>query len=176
MRWFAVSIEERVRETYFAIGCICITLALIGADLFLEAQEEGLHTGSVLLEAGIASFSFVGVMVLLYRLVKERTAHSELKKELQKNSSDLAEWKHRIDSISKGIAEAIDQQLNQWSLSPSEKDVAMLLIKGLGIREIAELRKVKDKTIRTQASSIYKKSNLANRSELAAFFLDDLLG
>ncbi len=48
------------------------------------------------------------------------------------------------------------------------------MLKGVSLREIAVLRRTSEATIRQQAQGIYRKSGLANRSELAAHFLDDL--
>jgi len=71
---------------------------------------------------------------------------------------------------------AIDDQLERWHLSAAEKEVALLLLKGLEHKEIAQLREVAETTVRQQARSLYRKAGLAGRHELAAFFLEDLLG
>ncbi len=42
--------------------------------------------------------------------------------------------------------------------------------------EVAALRGVGEATVRQQARAIYRKAGLAGRNELAAFFLEDLLG
>ena len=63
----------------------------------------------------------------------------------------------------------------EWKLSESEKEIALLLIKGISTRDISEIRGTAQKTIRVQSTSIYKKSSLGNRNELSAFFLEDLL-
>nr|HMN69592.1 helix-turn-helix transcriptional regulator [Bdellovibrionales bacterium] len=68
------------------------------------------------------------------------------------------------------------RQLTSWKLTISEKEVAFLLLKGLSLKEIAEIRKTSEKTARAQSTAIYEKSGLSGRSELAAFFLEDLLG
>jgi len=68
-----------------------------------------------------------------------------------------------------------NQQFGQWLLSHSEKDVALLLIKGFSMKEIADFRSTHEKTVRQQATTIYKKSGLSGRQELAAFFLEDIL-
>jgi DNA-binding CsgD family transcriptional regulator len=60
-------------------------------------------------------------------------------------------------------------------LTVSEKEVAFLLLKGLSLKEIAAIRETSEKTARAQSTAIYEKSGLAGRSELAAFFLEDLL-
>ena len=74
-----------------------------------------------------------------------------------------------------GLSRSIDLQLDQWQLSVAEKDVAFLLLKGLSLKEIAAARGTTEKTARVQSSAVYAKSGLAGRSELSAFFLEDLL-
>ena len=74
-----------------------------------------------------------------------------------------------------GLSVEIDNQLNRWDLTEAEKAVAFLLVKGLSIKEIASVRNTSVKTVRTQTNAIYSKSGLSGRSELSAFFLEDLL-
>jgi len=50
-----------------------------------------------------------------------------------------------------------------------------LLLKGLTNKEIAGVRNTSVPTVRSQTNAIYSKSGLSGRSELAAFFLEDLL-
>ena len=66
-------------------------------------------------------------------------------------------------------------QFADWGLSPSECEVALLLIKGLSMKEISSAREVKEKTIRQQATSVYAKSGYAGRHELVAHFIEDLM-
>jgi|TARA_B110000196_G_C21115520_1_gene650280 DNA-binding CsgD family transcriptional regulator len=69
----------------------------------------------------------------------------------------------------------IRQQFLQWKLTQSESEVALLLIKGLSMKEVALVRNVKEKTVRSQATSIYSKSGYSGRHELAAHFIEDLM-
>ena len=43
------------------------------------------------------------------------------------------------------------------------------------MKEIADIRQTHEKTVRQQATTIYRKSGLSGRQELAAFFLEDIL-
>lgn len=52
---------------------------------------------------------------------------------------------------------------------------ALLLLKGLSHKVIAEVRATSERTVRQQALAVYRKAGLAGRAELAAFFLEDLL-
>ncbi len=45
----------------------------------------------------------------------------------------------------------------------------------MSLKEVAEIRGTVEKTARAQSMSIYSKAGLSGRSELAAFFLEDLL-
>jgi len=73
------------------------------------------------------------------------------------------------------LLQVMKEQFSKWSLTVSECEVALLLIKGLSMKEIAEVRQVKEKTVRGQATAIYAKANCAGRHELAAYFIEDLM-
>jgi DNA-binding CsgD family transcriptional regulator len=74
-----------------------------------------------------------------------------------------------------GLSEAVAAQLQRWGLTTSEKEVALLLLKGLSHREIATLRGTGEPTVRQQSRALYRKAGLSGRHELAAFFLEDLM-
>lgn len=82
---------------------------------------------------------------------------------------------NEIDKFKMGINEQIEKQRITWKLTSVESDILILLVKGLSFKEISELRKTKEQTVRQQAQKIYKKSGLTGRKELAAYFLEDLL-
>ena len=74
-----------------------------------------------------------------------------------------------------GLLDTIDRAFAAWMLTPAESEVAMLLLKGLSHREIADVREVGYATVRQQAQVVYRKAGLAGRHDLAAWFLEDLL-
>ena len=77
--------------------------------------------------------------------------------------------------LSGELMAVMQAQFAAWGLSPSEAEVALLLIRGLSMKEISEARQVKEKTIRQQATAVYAKSGYAGRHELAAHFIEDLM-
>jgi DNA-binding CsgD family transcriptional regulator len=62
-----------------------------------------------------------------------------------------------------------------WQLSAAEREVALLLLKGLSTKEIATVRATSERTAREQARAVYAKAGLAGRAALSAYFLEDLL-
>ncbi len=164
---------SRNERRYLAFILVVIIL-FVGTDLFSDS-EKGVKWSHLLLELIIALGAATGFVVLMkdsfrksHQLVQSREIILERNKEVER-------WKVESQKYIQGLSSAIDAQLARWSLSPSEKDVALLLLKGLSLKEIAQLRNTAEKTVRSQSVTIYSKSGLAGRSELAAFFLEDLL-
>ena len=81
----------------------------------------------------------------------------------------------RLDRHRSGVAERIEAQFRVWGLTAAESCIAMLLLKGLSLQQIADSCNRSERTIRQHAIAVYKKSGLAGRAELAAFFMEDLL-
>ncbi len=98
----------------------------------------------------------------------------ELKRASRLNA-EVLQGQQQVARLSGELLTVMRNQFAEWELSPSESEVALLLIKGLSMKEIAEARHVKEKTIRQQATGIYGKSRCVGRHELAAFFIEDLL-
>ena len=54
--------------------------------------------------------------------------------------------------------------------------MAHLMLKGLRLKDIAGARNTSDRTVRQQAQAIYRKAGLDGRTDLAAYFLESVLG
>jgi DNA-binding CsgD family transcriptional regulator len=79
------------------------------------------------------------------------------------------------DALIKGVGDKMDKQFEVWGLTPAEKEVAALLLKGMRHKEIGKIRQTSERTVRQQSLSIYRKAGVEGRTELAAYFLEDLL-
>jgi DNA-binding CsgD family transcriptional regulator len=100
----------------------------------------------------------------------------DLEQRLGASRAEAERWRAQAASLISGLSAAIDEQLDRWGLSEAEKEIALLLLKGLSHKEIAEIRDVGEATVRQQAGAVYRKAGLSGRRDLAAFFLEDLLG
>lgn len=74
------------------------------------------------------------------------------------------------------LSDVIDGQFQAWALTPAERDVGLLALKGLDVAEIAELRGAAQGTVRAQLTRIYSKAGVSGRAQFAAYFVEDLLG
>ena len=67
------------------------------------------------------------------------------------------------------------QSFEEWELTNSEKDVALLAIKGFGIQEISAMRETKEGTVKAQLNAIYRKANVSGRPQLISYFVEELM-
>lgn len=104
------------------------------------------------------------------RKVQERLSES-LADALEARRLAEAQTEAKLASISAHV----ERDFLRWGLSDAERDIGWLLLKGLSFKEIASLRSRSERTVRQQAGAIYAKAGLANRSELAAWFMEDFL-
>jgi len=104
-----------------------------------------------------------------------RKKYSDMNRQFLLAHEEARLWQQKHQQQIQGLSQAIEEQMKKWALTESEQEVALLLIKGLSHKEIADARNSAEKTTRAQATAVYQKSGLNGRAELAAFFLEDLL-
>jgi hypothetical protein len=71
------------------------------------------------------------------------------------------QWRDETRALLKGLGEAIDRQFLTWKLTGAERDVGLLILKGLSLKEIAAVRVTSERTIRAQARSIWCSESFA---------------
>lgn len=109
--------------------------------------------------AGIGLMIGVGMgAVLLARTARENIAMED-----------------QIRRASVAFTALLEERFLEWGLTPSERDVAWLTIKGFPIAEIARLRQTSEGTIKAQSNAIYRKSGVSGRTQLLSLFLEDLM-
>ncbi|QQM31394.1 helix-turn-helix transcriptional regulator [Martelella lutilitoris] len=81
-----------------------------------------------------------------------------------------------LDTARGDFIRIIDTQFDDWGLTPAEREVGLLALKGLDISEIARLRGAAQGTVRAQMTRIYAKAGVSGRAQFAAWFVEDLLG
>ncbi len=133
---------------------------LVGADLVADAGTGAgaLHLGT---EGAGALLALVGAVLFFRRYVAERT--------------EARRWRAQAEELLAGAGSPLERQFEAWELSPAEAEVALLLLKGLSMKEVASVRDTSERTAREQARAVYRKAGVGGRAELAAWFIEDLL-
>lgn len=164
---------------------VYLVLAMVVAggtvDLLLD-RPTSLFTTHVLFELTLILVSLASLVVLAlkWRRTSARLAGSErsladARRSLDERRAERDAWRRSAEGALAGLGRAIDRQFVAWELTPTEAEVALLLLKGLGHKQIAGATGRSERTIRQHAVAVYHKAGLGGRAELAAFFLQDLM-
>ncbi len=162
---------------------ILVLLALpYGYEFIHEFNEEYHSWWDIILEGSVMLLALSGIAYLMWgihqRQKEMENLHTQLhlsRADLQHAHANLTELTEKLQHASRQYGQVIQEQMSAWEFTPSEKEVALLLLKGLSFEEIATIRDTKEKTVRQQATAIYRKSGLNGRHEFAAWFFEDFL-
>lgn len=161
------------RDLFFIILLVIITM-MTSYDLVAD-YLEGSDTLHLMVELLVVITSVIGIGFLIHETIKRRKELELVSQQLTHTRKELSESREHVKVAGQEFMKVIQQQFEDWALTPSEHEVATLLLKGLSFDEIATVRSTKEKTVRQQASAIYRKSGLSGRHEFAAWFFEDLL-
>lgn len=159
-----------------AILILVFTIFVVasGADLLADLTH-GADTDHIVKEAGIVAISIIAIGWLLSGLRQQRLEIKSLQLELEAANNLQSQPRKYVLEARKKLGNVVSRQFSEWMLTGSEAEVGWLLLKGLSLKEIALVRNTQEKTVRQQASSIYKKAGLSGRHAFSAWFIEDIL-
>ena len=156
------------------ISILLIVVASNALDLYIDVTTDE-STWHIIEESIVITLALALIAYLIINLKQHSTNLQDLRQELKTTEHSLEESNTRIHNARKEYSLVIHQQFEDWQLSRSQQEIALLLLKGLSFNEIAAIRETKEKTVRQQASEIYKKANVAGRHAFSAWFFEDFL-
>lgn len=156
------------------IPVFLIVVFASGADLVADLSH-GAGIEHILKETLVVILSAAGIGWLLWGLRQQRLQIRQLRGELDSVSRQETPPESYIIEGRKTLGNVVSKQFSDWQLTESEKEVGWLLLKGFSLKEIAVLRETRDKTVRQQASAIYRKAGVSGRHTFSAWFMEDIL-
>ena len=166
---------RRAVGRFVAVAAAAVAL-LLGLEI---ATEEGSFTPAELLletlELGLTVAAAAALAIGFQRMQAQHEERVALLHDLESARSEGESFRKQVQAHLDGLGAAIDRQFDVWTLTEAEREVALLMLKGFGHKEIAAFRGTSEATVRQQARSIYQKSGMGGRAAFCAFFLEDLL-
>jgi DNA-binding CsgD family transcriptional regulator len=153
---------------------LLVFVAAGGVNLVLDSPERwlSLHVMLDLLTYVIALAMAVVVWMAWWKAEHEV---ARVRESLEERRAERDEWRASARRALQGLAEAIDRQFETWGLTPTEREVALHLLKGKSHKAIARETDRSERTVRQHSVMVYQKAGLSGRAELAAYFLEDLM-
>ena len=166
--------EARPLALAAAGAAFALIAVLVGTDI-LGDTRSGTGWAHAAIEASLMAIALGAATALWWRFATLRRRARLLARDLDAALAEAARWRGDAEEVLRGLGAAIEAQFQRWGLSEAEREVALLLLKGLSHKEVAEVRETSERTVRQQSLAVYRKAGLAGRAELSAFFLEDLL-
>lgn len=152
--------ESIAKFTMLILAGCCTFFALdVFIDLFGSSQLTTLNMIHLLVES-IATLSILASLLLLRDYIRVSRAQE---KTLQAT----------LDSVKQGLNNLIFERVNALQLTPAEREVALMTLKGYTLPEIATLRGTSEGTTKAQAHAVYQKAKVSSRAELILFCIED---
>ena len=166
--------ERQIKWLFAGIGFGCFAL-LLALEILTESDELSLQDMlvdalTILLTIGSA----VGVALLANRMHFQHEEKMTLIRDLEIARIEGNGWRDKVRSHMSGLKEGMDKQFDEWGMTAAEREVALLILKGLSHKEIGSLRSTSEATVRQQSQSIYRKADLPGKTAFCAYFLEDL--
>jgi DNA-binding CsgD family transcriptional regulator len=171
-----MDLSDREENPRLALFLTLLFLAVVvggSVDLVLDRPTR-LLSAHVLFELGLILLSLGAALHLARGWRRTRALVGELTVLVQSKQAESDAWQRSAEHALDGLSRAIDRQCEAWGLTPTERETALLLLKGHSHKRIARLTGRSERTVRQHAVAVYRKSGLAGRAELAAFFLEGL--
>lgn len=155
------------------MGLLGIVAVAGAVDVWLDRPEHW-FTPHILVELGLMTVSGGTALFLARGWRRTQLSLAGTRRSLAEREAERDAWRARAEAALEGLARAIDEQCAAWGLTPTEREVALALLKSHGHKQIAAATGRSERTARQHAVAVYEKSGLGGRAELAAFFLDGL--
>jgi DNA-binding CsgD family transcriptional regulator len=160
-------------------GHILVPIGLFGGIVFVIAADllSDYHAGHghggfhLVLEALAGALAILGVGLFARHAWTMHRAADDFERDLRNMEVQARQWRDEARNALDGFGAAVDREFAKWGLTEAERDVALLLLRGLSHKEIAQERHTSEGTVRQQSLAIYRKAGLSGRSNLSAFFL-----
>jgi len=157
------------------MSLLVMVVGLNIVDIYHD-YHAGTGTFHLLIEFILVVTSFTLIAILSFGIWQQSRSNRQLKRELASLAGKQAgELPPKVQAARHSLALVAQEQFEQWNLTQTEREVAMLLLKGLSFKEMAAVRDTAEKTIRQQASAIYRKAGVNGRHAFSAWFIEDIL-
>jgi DNA-binding CsgD family transcriptional regulator len=167
--------DDTGRGMRLLLVVLLLGIAVGGAiDLFLDAPERWLSV-HVVYELLLITGGLGAAFWLWLGWWRAERSNVELRRSLEERRAERDAWRRSAQRALEGLGDAIDEQFRAWRLTPAEREVALLLLKGRSHKEIAATTGRSERTVRQHAIAAYQKAGLGGRAGLAAFFLEGLM-
>lgn len=174
VRLVVIGVNFSMKKDVVIIVLLVLIMLFKLLDIIADLQLE-IPAWHIMQESILVLLTVIGSVYLSNDLIRRSRQVKSLALRLAQADKRIDNMSSQMRSARKDYSQAVASQFDTWGFTKSEQQVAFLLLKGLSFKEIAEVRKTKEKTVRQQASSIYGKARVDGRHTFCAWFMEDFI-
>lgn len=160
---------RRRRSVFLGMVILLSCMTFFGFDVVADVVSHGLgSTPYAAEELTHLIFEILAVLGLGYAVMTLRTYFRLLK-------ADAESSKETIHMLRGNFDEVLRDKFEEWGLTAAERDVTLLIIRGLSVSDIAAARNTAQGTIKAQSTSIFRKIGVKSKNELMSAIIDEFL-
>lgn len=163
--WWNAS-PERAALRLAVLQLVCALVFAV--DLLLEFPDprDWAYLGVSDTMHLLSELAVMGLLVFGFAL--SRMAMSALRQQRDALSSNLRSLRGEFDVL-------LQARFARWNLTPAQRDVALLTLRGLRIAEIARLRGSAEGTVKAHLGAVFRAAGVGTRNELQGLFMEEFL-
>ncbi|MFB9150487.1 helix-turn-helix transcriptional regulator [Roseovarius ramblicola] len=145
------------------------SMAFFGFDVVADILEHGVTpVGYTTGELTHLIFEMLAVAGLGYAVFTLRVYLVLLQRETERTRETIHMMRGNFDEVLRG-------KFEEWGLTAAERDVTLLIIKGLSVADLAAARNTAPGTIKAQSTSVFRKIGVRSKAELMSTIIDEFL-
>lgn len=163
-------LRSRHRNVVFlGMAVLLACMAFFGFDVVADIVER--------VEGGTfyAASELVHLIFEMCAVIGLGYAAMTLRAYLRLLQAQAARSRETIQMLRGNFDEVLRDKFEEWGLTAAERDVTLLIIRGLSVAEIAAARNTAQGTIKAQSTSIFRKIGVGSKSELMSTIIDEFL-
>lgn len=157
------------RAVFLGMAALLCCMAFFGFDVVADVTEH-LLAGKSYASGELLHliFEIMAVLGLGYAVITLRQYLRLLHVEAETNRDTIHMLRGNFDAV-------LRDKFKEWSLTAAERDVTLLIIRGLSVADIAAARNTAHGTIKAQSTSIFRKIGVGSKTELMSVIIDEFL-
>lgn len=167
----AMSDHRAMSQSKIFLGLVVLLscMAFFGFDVVLDIVEHRVKgTTYAVGELVHLIFEMLAVLGLGYAVTMLRAYLRLLRAEAE-------HIRETINMLRGNFDEVLLTKFDDWGLTTAERDVTLLIIRGLSVADIAAARNTAQGTIKAQSTSIFRKIGVGSKTELMSLIIDEFL-
>jgi DNA-binding CsgD family transcriptional regulator len=154
---------------FLGMALLLFCMAFFSFDVVADIVEHVL--GNVPYNAGELFhliFEMLAVVGLGYAVITLRAYLRVIQSEAERSRETIHMLRGNFDEV-------LRDKFEDWGLTTAERDVTLLIIRGLSVADIAAARNTAPGTIKAQSTSIFRKIGVGSKTELMSAIIDEFL-